>query len=843
MKYLLTLTYALFIFSISFGQRLGQDGKKVNITATIVDQATGEPMEYATMVVQNKSNPERVTGGLTGIDGKVSVEVSPGTYLIRFEYLSFKTLTLDNQVFRADTDLGKISMAADVQQLDDVVLVGERTTVELRLDKKIYNVGKDLTVSGGTVTDVLDNVPSVTVDIEGNISLRGNESVRILINGKPSSIAGLSPETLQQLPAEAIEKVEVITNPSARYDAQGTAGILNIILKQEKTAGINGSLNVYGGDPELYGGALSLNMRKSHFNLFTNTTYRYQESPGNGRFTQENFNSDGSTASFQDEQRDILRTGENFSTNIGFELIPDSKTSITNSFVFRRGPGTDFTDIDFQNFDSNGDPTLERERNTVQAETDRSIQYSLNFVRKFNDEGHELMFDYQYSTSFEQEDQIIEETVLGNPEPLPTEEQTSIEEEVFQLLQADYVLPFGEEKNSQFEAGYRGTFRDLTSDFVFGFQDEAGTVEPDPNFSNVLNYIENVNALYTQFGTKLGKVNFLSGLRMEASDITINSLSERSSDNKTYVDWFPSVFLGYEFSEEEQLTLSYSRRIRRPRGWFLNPFISRSSNTNLRRGNVDLDPEYSNAFDLGYLRRWDKVTISGSAYYFRSTGVFQFITQETGDFVVIDDPGNPGETVEVPVQIRFPINLATDSRYGGELTATYTPKRNWRLNWNLNVFQQQLRGDYTFVNFEDETITQNFDADNFTWFTRLTARFPLPGKLEFQTNMNYRGRRQDAQNLTKGIFSMNLAFSKNLWKDKGTISLNVSDLFNSRKRIQETRTTNVITDSEFQWRVRQVRLSFLYRFNQNDELSRQRRRGNGAGDGDGEQEFEQGRKP
>lgn len=814
----------------------------MTISARVVDAETGDPLEYATMVIQRKSESGQVTGGLTDANGLVSSTVVPGTYLIRFEYLSYKTVTLDDQEIRGDTDLGRIGMRLDVQQLEDVEVVGERTTVELRLDKKIYNVGKDLTVSGGTVTDVLDNVPSVTVDIEGNISLRGNESVRILINGKPSSIAGLSPETLQQLPADAIEKVEVITNPSARYDAQGTAGILNIILKQEKTAGINGSLNVYGGNPEIYGGALSLNLRKKNFNLFTNTTYRYDESPGNGRSFQENFDGDGNTASFQNQDSDILRTGERVSANVGFELIPNPRTSITNSFVFQKGPGTDFTDVSFQNFDETGDLTLERERNTVQSELDRSIQYSFNVRRKFNDDGHELTFDYQYSTDFEEENQVIGEQVLGNPDPLPTEEQNSIEEETFQLIQAEYVLPFGEDNRSQFEAGYRGTFRDLVSDFVFGFQDNEGFVEPDPNFSNILEYKEYVNAAYTQYGTKLGKFNFLSGLRMEASDIGITSVNEGTTENKKYVDWFPSVFFGYEFSETEQLTISYSRRLRRPRGWFLNPFISRSNNTNLRRGNPDLDPEYSNAFDLGYLKRWDKVTVSGSAYYFRSTGVFQFITQETGDFVVIEDPANPDESVEVPVQIRFPINLATDSRLGGELTATYTPFRNWRLNWNLNLFQQSLRGDYSFENFQGETVTQNFDADNFTWFTRITARLPLPGKIEFQTNAFYSGRRVDAQNVTKGIFSMNLAFSKNLFKNKGTLSLNVSDLFNSRKRVRETRTENVLSDNEFQWRVRQIRVSFLYRFNESDQNRRRGRNGEGGG-GEGDFEFEGGRKP
>ena len=249
-------------------------------------------LEYATIVLQSVRFPDRVTGGLTDENGKFSIEVFPGNYNLRVEFLSYKTVNFDNQDFSSSTDLGVLKLSPDVEQLENVEVVGERTTVELRLDKKVYNVGSDLTVQGGSVTDVLDNVPSVSVDVEGNISLRGNESVRILINGKPSALSGLSTNALQQLPSDAIEKVEVITNPSARYDAEGTAGILNIILKQSKTTGLNGSVNTYVGFPKRLGGNLSLNLRRDKFNIFTNTSYRTSNSPGRGQNLQQNF--DGS---------------------------------------------------------------------------------------------------------------------------------------------------------------------------------------------------------------------------------------------------------------------------------------------------------------------------------------------------------------------------------------------------------------------------------------------------------------------------------------------------------------------------------------------------------------------
>ncbi|PQJ15098.1 TonB-dependent receptor domain-containing protein [Aureicoccus marinus] len=824
--------FSLVLFLLMPLLGIAQRPSPITISGKVIDKDSGNPLEYATLVVQNASKPERVTGGITDDNGVFRVEVFPGTYHLRVEYLGYTTYELKDQRLRSSRNLGDIGLGIDATQLEAVEVIGERTTVELRLDKKVYNVGQDLTVRGGSVTDVLDNVPSVTVDIEGNISLRGNESVRVLINGKPSALSGLSPQALQQLPAEAIEKVEVITNPSARYDAEGTAGILNIILKQSKTAGLNGSINLFAGEPANYGGALSLNLRREKFNFFTNTTFRYRDSPGNARFTQENFASDGSTQSFQDEIRQYQRQSQNFNTNIGFELFLDESTSITNSFVFRDSDGTNTVDIDFFNFDENRVPTISRDRNTVEDEVDENVQYSMNFEKKFKTDGHILTIDYQYSKGAEIEDSLIEEVIREDNNQLPTEQTINDESQINQLAQLDYVLPFGKDLQSQFEAGYRGTFNTFQTDFTFGQLNDAGILIPDPNFSNELIYREYVNAAYVQLGSKFNKFSLLGGLRMEASDIGIELVGTNEVDNKDYVDWFPSVFLGYEFSEMEQLTISYSRRLRRPRSRFINPFPSRSSNTNLFQGNPDLDPTYTNAFDFGYLKRWDKFTLTTSAYYNRSTGVFQFITQETGDFVELDNPDDPANPVIVPVQRRTPINLATDNRYGMEFTSTYTPFRNWRFTWNLNVFQQQLRGNYTYIDFQGQEITQNFDADNFTWFTRFSAKLPLPGTIDFQSNVFYRGRRVDAQNVNKGILSINTAFSKDVIKDKATLSLNVSDLLNARKRRTETRTDNVFTESEFQWRERQITLSFLYRFNEQQDQRRGRDRRGGPGSGD-----------
>lgn len=831
MKYY-SLLFTLFSTVALSAQKNPETSKVIQVSGIVLDKDNGVPLEYATLILQSVENPSQVTGGITDQNGRFNVEAKIGDYNIRVEYISYKTYTLSNRNLIDNTNLGTISIAMDVAQLNEVELIAERTTVELRLDKKVYNVGQDLTVKGGSVTDVLDNVPSVSVDVEGNISLRGNGSVRILINGKPSALSGLSPEALQQLPADAIEKVEVITNPSARYDAEGTAGILNIILKQNKTLGLNGAVNATVGTPKNNAGTVNLNLRRDKFNLFTTTTFRNNEGPGNGFNKQENFNSDGQTVSFQEEKRSYLRNNNDFNANIGLEYFINDNSSITNSFVVRRSSGGTDVDVDFVNFNKNRVKTLARERISNETEVDNNFQYSINYQKKFKKDGHTLTADYQYSTGDEMEDTYIYETILGENISLPNERTLTDENQKNQLIQADYILPLGKDNQAQFELGYRGTFNTFNTTFNFSTQNTAGNYISDPNFSNTLEYKEYVNAAYTQLGTKWEAFSLLGGLRMEHSNIDVNLLETNELENKTYTNWFPSVFLGYEFAENDQITLSFSRRLRRPRNWYINPFVSRSSNTNLRQGNPDLDPTFTNAFDLGYITRSDQFTFTTSGYYNKSTGIFEFIRQETGDFVSIPNPNDINNPVTVPIILSKPVNLATEKRIGMEFTTTYTPIRNWRFTWNVNLFQRALRGDYSFVNSNGEDVTQVFDADNFSWFSRLSAKVVLPYAIDFQSNIFYMGPSLDAQSRNKGMLNTSVAFSREILKDKGTISLNVSDLFNSRKRMSETRTPNVFSDSEFQWRERQINLTLVYRFNQKKNSAKKDSQGDQGGDMD-----------
>ncbi|MDT0555095.1 TonB-dependent receptor domain-containing protein [Patiriisocius hiemis] len=827
---LTTFLTMLCITTIAFAQQNNQSqNRNFEVSGKIIEEGTNAPLEYATISFLD-SNKNVVTGGITSIDGTYTIEVPEGIYTIRYDFISYKSEIRTNQRINKKTTLPTVTMALDAASLDEVVVRAETTEVQVRLDKKIYNIGKDLTTSGATVSDALNNVPSVTVDIDGAIALRGNGNVRILINGKPSAIAGFgSTDALQQLPAEAIERVEVITSPSARYDAEGTAGILNIILRKEKTLGLNGSIQTNIGVPTTSGLTGNINLRTDKFNIFNTTGIRYRDSPGNAFFENSFFDRDdegniipNQIGLISQETRDYQRLNKGFNTNLGMEYFLTEKSSITAAGFLRLGDDKDTTENLTNDFDSSNNLIESRTRIETETEDDTNYQLSLNYTNNFNDEGHKLTADFQYDISDETENNLItENNTFPSQEVLPSEIVRTIEDQTEYLLQADYVLPIGE--NAQFEAGFRANLEETRTDFELREQLVAnGDFIRNDSLSNIFTYNEDVYAAYSQYGNKFGKFSFLLGLRLEntrlqgnveAEDVTDNGNQDLTIDfDNNFLGLFPTVNLIYELDERENITLGYNRRINRPRGFFVNPFPSRSSEANVFQGNPNLNPAYSNAFDLGYLKRWKNLTLTSSVYYQRETDSFERIQEDTGEVT----PNG------IPIIRTIPINLSSNDRYGFEAGVLYNPLKWLRLNGSFNYFKFKSEGSFNGI---------DYGTENDSWFARGSVKVSLPAKIDWQTNAFYRGPRNNAQTETEGLLSVNLAFSKDIMNDNGTIGFNVSDLFNSRKRRSFTTTDTFISNSEFQWRERQFRLSFTYRFNQKKQRQRQDRDG---GDDDGE---------
>ena len=791
-----------------------QNFQKITVSGTVIDQETNQPLEYATITLKNKRRPDFLQGGITDAAGNFDIEVFPGRYTIVTEYISFESDTREGVVLKENTSLGVIALGISVAALDEIELVGERTEVEIRLDKRVYNVGRDITVRGGSVSDVMDNIPSVSVDVEGNISLRGNDNVRILINGKPSGLVGLSgPDALRQLPAESIEKVEVITSPSARYEAAGTAGILNIILKREELAGFNGSFIANAGTPTTYGGSASLNWRTDKLNIFTTTSYNDAQSLGGGVFNSEYFNGDN-PSTFTNEDRDYNRQRERFFINLGAEYFFDKNTSLTLSGFLRQSDNSSNNTTIIEDLDANGNVNNTIGRYQDETEDDNSQQFTANFTKKFNDQGHELVIEFQTEESREDESDFARNTNVDNQRSVTDEKQNR------SLLQMDYVLPI--DKDTQFEAGFRGDYSVQDTDYqVFDIVNENDVI--NTNLTNYLRFTQNISAAYTQFGKKIDRFSYLMGMRMEHTQIIIDQQTSNQYNEKKYTNWFPTLNLSYEFNEKENITLGYSRRIRRPRAWSLNPFQSLTSLTFFRQGNPDLDPSYANTFDLGYLKRWDTFTFNGSVYYAKSTQVITRITEETGTVVrVSEDP-----VIDVPALRSTSINLAENIRTGTEFTLTYSPKRQVRISGNFNIFNANTIGTY------QGTV---LDAEIISWFARVNASFPLPGGLTSQLRAFYRGPRATAQTESQGIFSMSGALNKNLFKKKATLSFRASDIFNTSRGKSRTKTENFVNYTEFQWRQPTYVFTFTYRINER-KMDRKRRSNYSGGEQGGDFEF------
>jgi len=830
-KILTTLSVAFFLFFSLHGYT--QSGP-YKISGKVMDTEMDAPLEFATVSVVNSNDPADVTGVVTSSRGNFSIEVPEGTYNIIVEFISYETKRFNDRNIDSDLNLGTIPLGLDSDNLDEVLVQAETTQVSVQLDKKIYNIGKDLTTAGGTVSDALNNVPSVSVDIEGGISLRGNQNVRILINGKPSAMAGFGDtNVLSNLPAEAIERVEVITSPSARYDAEGTAGIINIILRQKETLGFNGSLNLNVGHPDNAGLSANLNYRTDDYNLFSNIGWRYFDAPQNSFSDTEylrRFNDDGELVPPEfnriREDREVQRLNRNYNANVGMEYFLNEQSSITASIFYRYGEDEDKSLNNSDRFRSDDlvETTLRRE---LQSEEDNSYQIALNYINRFNEEGHEITADFQYENDAEIQNTFITEDYLSsneaNPTPFQREEVYTEEDQKEYLFQADYVLPLGED--ARFEAGYRGNFENEITDYRLQQEDLAtGNLVTNDTLTNVFDYSENVNALYSQYGTKIGKFSFLLGLRLENTQLK-GDIDSRLSDEElveaygfpiqtefdnNYLGLFPTVNLIYELEsdggQEENITLGYNRRINRPRGWYINPFPSRSSRTNVFQGNPNLQPAFASAFDLGYLKRWDKLTLTSSVYYQHETDSFERVEENTGQ-----------ETTDgIDIIRTIPINLATNKRTGAELGILYNPADWLRLNSSFNFFQFETEGEFNDI---------DYGAKNTSWFARFSSKVELPGTIDWQTNAFYRGSQENAQTKNKGIFSMDLAFSKEILNETVTLSLNVRDLLNSRKRRSLTTTEFFNRESEFQWRQRQITFSVIYRFNQ--QKREQRRNGEG----------------
>ena len=794
--------FVIILFILTFSS-YGQS-RQINVSGTIIDSDSREPLPYATVSALNLDGV-LADGGITDENGVFKLSVPANSYSLSFEYVGFETLTLDPKPYNGNVNIGAISLNSAFETLEGVDVVGQSAEVEIRLDKRVYNVSKNNLIRGGTVSDVLENVPSVSVDIDGNIELRGNNNVRILVDGKPSGLVGLGGiEALTRLPSESIEKVEVITSPSARYQAEGTTGIINIILAKRFLKGLNGVFNLSAGRNDTYSGSANLNYRRGKFNFFTNSGY--SDRTNKGRAIQDNvYTSPLESVDRYVEERFFNRKRQGFNINVGLDYQMTKKSSLTLSYLNNDRDGDDRTTN--QQSQYRADDVLLSNRFENETDREENNQFSVDFEHKFNAQGHKITATLQTEKSDESEISDINSFFEDGTRSDDSEINTTTENQERNLAQIDYVLPIN--KDTQFELGYRGTENKRVIDFEVQILDLAGKATTDENLSNVLDFEQEVHALYTQYGKKFNAFSFLAGLRLENTNIFVEQLkSETPLNDKSYTDLFPTLNLGLEISPTASITLGYNRRISRPNAWTLNPFQSRSSKTSYFQGNPELDPSYSNGIDLGYLKQFKKITLNSSIYFRRSTDAVNRVAIVTDETVFVNG-------VETPVIRRLPINLGTVDQFGVEFNASLRMIKGMRTNASVNFFKRIEDGSYQGI---------PYDSESTSWSGNIRNSYRLPFGVQSQFSLRYRGPNESAFGKSKGFLYTDLALSKEILNDNATLNFRLSDLFNTGMYDYETTTPVAITSGIYQRREPTYTLTFTYRFREDKNRRRSRSR-------------------
>ncbi len=792
MKYLHLFVIPALLF-LSF-YAAAQPGGKIRITGKTLDAQTGAPLGYSTVTLFTEADSLLVNGTITGDAGTFILEANPGRYFTKIEFLGYNTeYSGDIEVVAgaSSLDIGAIKLSPGTTLLDEVVIQADKSSMQLALDKKIFNVGKDLANAGGNAADVLSNIPAVSVDVDGNVSLRGSNNVKILIDGKPSGLMTFKgADGLRQLQGNLIERVEIVTNPSARYEAEGIGGIINIVLKKERTGGLNGSFDLIAGYPSNFGTAINLNYRKERLNFFVNYGISYRNSPGAGSAYQEVYN--GDTTAIYQQNHDRRQTGFNNNIRGGLDYFFTPKDILTASYTWRRSNNQRKSTLEY--FDylfSTNNPTGISTRAQDETEIEPNAEYALQYKKTFAREGHDLTAEVRYFDNWEDSDQdFVQRTFLPDYTPGGVadllEHAYNYETEKQLLFQLDYVQPFG--KDGKVEAGLRSNFRDMTNDYLVE-QFTGGIWQPKEGLNNNFVYDENIHAAYATLGNKVKRFSYQLGLRAEQTDVTTTLKQTDEVNPRNYTNLFPSAHFTYDLPAQNAVQASYSRRVRRPRYWDLTPFVTFVDNRNFFSGNPDLEPEFTNAFELGHVKYLDNASISSSLYYRHTTGKIERIRQ-------VDMQGN---------SVTRPENLSKEDAFGAEFTASYSPFKWWKVDGNFNFFRAITDGG---------NLGESFQSETYSWFTRLTSRFTFWKNTDLQLRGNYESKVQNTQGYRKPVWYLDVAVSKDILKNNGTLTLNVSDLFNTRRHRSVAEGDNFYSYNDFQWRARQINLTLNYRLHQ-----------------------------
>ncbi|WP_187774788.1 outer membrane beta-barrel family protein [Pedobacter sp. BS3] len=797
------------------GNVRGQGNGK--ITGKVIDHATGKAVDFASVALINKATSKTAKTTQTDLQGGFKFENLPtGNYLLKISFVGYQSYTKDNITITSSAallNLGIIKLSTGkANMLKEVVVQAQKSTIQLGIDRKVFNVEQSLVSEGGSASDLLANVPSVSVDMDGNVNLRGSSNVKILIDGKPSAMGGNNiADVLQSLPASAIETIELITNPSSKYQADGQSGIINIVLKKNKKLGINGSVSLGAGTQDNYNANANLSYRNGKFNLYGNYSYRDGNRPGSGynrsTYVQQNGFINNSSESSRKDKNNGLKLGADY--YLGKQTVLGASGNF-NFRDFKRGENLDYI---YQNI---AEPYNTSQRLTRRNGGENSYDLSLDLSRKFKHKGEELTANFSYGKSDEDYNQQFSQQFNMTDGSVKDSLNRSANNERGENynIQVDYVLPVNDKV--RWETGYRSTIRnDWEDQFFENYQ--SGNYITDLNQTNKFSMEDIVHAAYINYQNKFGK-NFGMQVGIRAEQAYLNTVYRgtdtatlQPSISKSNLDYFriyPSIFFTQKFKGEQQLQLSYTRRVDRPHGWEVNPFLDISDPSNYRQGNPNLKPEDIHSFELSYSKFWKTVTLTSAVYYRRVNDVVQSIRDIY--------PGSNAITLT-----RF-YNLTSSNAVGFEVISRADVSKALSLTGNLNMFYNQLNGNEAF---------HIRSSDGYNWMANLTANLKLPQNVSAQFNLSYMAPRNTAQGHMHEIFSSDAGLRYDFLKQKrGSLSFNVRDVFNTRRYAWFTETESLLQDSERRRQKRMAGITFSYRFGKQDKQDLQKRRKNNMDD-------------
>jgi ferric enterobactin receptor len=793
--FILRLLVTFCAFSLFWPEKvLSQAGRKGGLKGIVQDSLSTAPLAFASIRIFESGNEKLVNGNITDESGAFSIELPFGRYYAEVEFMgynSYRSREFTLSASQTQHDFGVVRLATAVNTLNEVVVQAEKSSLELSLDKKIFNVGKDLSNAGGTATDILMNIPSVSVDPEGNVKLRGSDNVRILIDGKPSGLVSFKGASgLQQLQASMIERVEVITNPSARYEAEGMAGIINIVLRKERNEGFNASFELITGAPANFGGAANLNYRHKKVNFFINYGIAYRIQPGKSSLYQEVYGVE--TTLLRQHNKGSI-TGFNNNIRGGIDFYFTESSILTGSYLFRRSDATRVMDIEYEDYrhDLSGLEDFETRRQD-EDEAEPNSEYSLVYKKTFPEKEHELTAEVKFLDNWESSYQLFHHHYFDadreEDNARATLERSINDEYEKQLLfQVDYTQPFG--KGGKFEAGLRSSSRDMENDYVVARKNAEGAFIPLAGLDNIFLYDENIHAAYGILAKKGSKISYQAGLRAEWTDVKTTLKETNEVNPREYINLFPSVHITFNLPKQNGLQASYSRRVRRPFYNDLSPFMTFSDSRNYFSGNPDLDPEFSNVFEIGHIKYFETGSFTSAIYHRSTRGKIDRIR-------TVDDQGN---------STTFPENLLSEEATGAEFTSEFSIFPWWKFDMNVNLFYADIDGSNILASYKNST---------YSWFARQTSRFMLPHHLDIQMRLNYEAPQKTAQGKRLALYYLDFGASKDIFNGRGTVTLNVLDLFNTRKMRSITEGDNFYAESNSQYRRTQVNLTLTYRIRQ-----------------------------